>query len=220
MPAPRCTRHRLVAPACDNLAGVTAALAALDEVRRQSDPPDLRLLLTRGEEVGFVGAVGAARHRTVPKKARLLVIENSKSFAESPLGGGPVVRVGDRTSTFDIGMTSHLALVAESLERTGPGFRWQRRLMPGGTCEATAFVAYGLRAACVCLPLRNYHNMQEDPRRIAPESIDLHDFAALVRLLAAVAMTAPEAAPGQRLRDRLESLYADRADLLRDHSDR
>jgi len=208
LPAPRVSGRRLAAPACDNLAGVAAALAAFDVVRTRRPVPDLRLLFTRCEEVGFIGAIGAARAGMLPRTARLLVIENSRSFADSPLGGGPVVRVGDRASTFDIGMTRMLDVVAQGLEAADPKFRWQRRLMPGGTCEATAFVAYGWRAACVCLPLKNYHNMQEKPVRIAPEYIDLDDFRGLVRLLVATATAPPAASSMAALKKRLEDLFA------------
>ncbi len=100
LPAPRLGKTRLRAPACDDLASVAAALAAMDQLMRKRNMPDVRVLLTRAEEVGFVGAMAACRSGIIPKQARIVALENSKSFAESPLGGGPIVRVGDRTSTF------------------------------------------------------------------------------------------------------------------------
>ena len=63
--------------------------------------------------------------------------------------------------------------------------------MAGGSCEATAFGVYGYRAAGLCLPLANYHNMGNLDEVEAgsgkatplPEVIALGDFHALVDLL-------------------------------------
>jgi endoglucanase len=63
--------------------------------------------------------------------------------------------------------------------------------MPGGTCEATAFCAYGHEATCLCLPLGNYHNMVDidgvkagrRPARVGPEYISVADYHGLVELL-------------------------------------
>lgn len=182
LPPPEVRDGRLVAPVCDNLAGVAAALAALDRVRR-AERVDLRVLLTRAEEVGFVGAVAACKRGTLPKRSRVVVLENSRAYDDSPSGGGAIVRVGDRTSTFDPDVTRRLGVAAARLENADPPLPWMRRLMPGGTCEATAFVAFGYQAGCVCLPLINYHNMDEARGRIASESIALADFEATIRLL-------------------------------------
>lgn len=214
LPAPRIDQGRLTAPVCDNLAGVAAALAAMDRVRsRRSDQTDLRVLLTRAEEVGFVGATSACKHRTLPKASRIVVLENSKAYGESPSGGGTIVRVGDRTSTFDADITRRLGVAAGRLEDTDPPLQWMRRLMPGGTCEATAFVAFGYRAGCVCLPLVNYHNMDEATGRIASESVAVADFAATVRLLAEAARDLVEGA-SPILRKQLTRIHRDRKWLL------
>ena len=45
--------------------------------------------------------------------------------------------------------------------------------MPGGTCEATVYDAYGYTAAAVCIPLGNYHNMDRGKKKIGPEYIDV-----------------------------------------------
>src|SRR5690606_8534498 len=81
------------ATACDDLAGVAAALGALDRARNEPALRHFAVLLTRAEELGFVGAIGAARDGTLPAGARILSIECSRSFADSPLGAGPIVRV-------------------------------------------------------------------------------------------------------------------------------
>ena len=212
--AARITRGRLVAPAVDNLAGVAAAIAALDAIRRgrAGSRPDLRLLLTRCEEVGFVGAIAACKASLVPRGARVIVLENSKCLPDAPVGDGPIVRVGDRTSTFDPGMTYALAQVASGLEDED-GQSWQRKLMTGGSCEATAFSVFGYRTGCVCLPLLNYHNMDEQRGCIAAESVSVADFHGMVRLLAEAAARIDEAGDSA-LRSRLNEIYKSRRNLL------
>ncbi len=181
---------RLRAPACDDLAGVAAALAAFDRTRRREATAHFGVLLTRAEEVGFVGAIAAAKSRLIPKRAKLLSIETSRAFPDSPIGAGPIVRVGDASSVFDSDLTN---AVAETAVRSG--ITHQRKLMAGGSCEATAFGAYGYRATGLCLALGNYHNMGDLDRveqgigkaRPAPEEISLADFDGLVELLVACA---------------------------------
>ncbi|MHC4949214.1 MAG: hypothetical protein ACYTG1_13320 [Planctomycetota bacterium] len=212
LPAPRLDGDLARTVACDDLAAVAAALAALDELMR-AGAPGAQVLLTRAEEVGFIGATAACRLGTIPPNARLLALENSRSFADSPIGAGPIVRVGDRVSTFDPDLTHAVAGVAAGLERTDGDFAWQRRLMAGGTCEATVFCSYGLAATCVCLPLGNYHNQGELDRveagRVegpAPadlEFISVRDFHRLVDLLVACGQGLGVAEPVRTLVDRL-----------------
>ena len=207
---------RLHAPACDDLAGVAAAVCAFDVLLSAKHPPriDVRLLLTRAEEVGFIGAIAAARSGAIPARARLVTLENSKSFAESPIGAGPIVRVGDRTTTFDPDLTYRIGCLANGLARREPTFRWQRRLMPGGTCETTALQAHGYAATCLCLPLGNYHNMNESTGRIGAETISLADFRDLVRLLVQVASGLDEASQVSSIRKRLDDHFARRRAVL------
>ncbi len=220
LPPARLRGDRLFAPACDDLAGAAAALVMLDTLRRRASRgdarklPDVRVLLTRAEEVGFIGAIAACKAGSIPREARLVCLENSKSFAESPLGAGPIVRVGDRTSTFDPALTYQLSRIAQELSQRDPSFRFQRKLMPGGTCEASAFGALGYTASCLCLPLANYHNMSDTPPRVASESISMADFAGLVRLLveSVSALNQPRQSPP--FSDVLDRLFAQRSALL------
>lgn len=197
LPAARVRKGLIEAPACDDLAGVAAALAALDELRSKRGIGDVRVLLTRAEEIGFLGAIAACRTGLIPRNAKIIALENSRSFAESPIGGGPILRVGDRISIFHHGLAFEVARIAMSMEQRRGGFRWQRKLMPGGACEATTFQAFGHEAICLCLPLGNYHNMAhlaeviEGQRgakaRIAPEFVSVADFHGLVEWLIACA---------------------------------
>jgi len=177
----------LHAPACDDLAGVAAALCALDKIKRLPALGHVGILLTRAEEIGFVGTIAAAKNRSVPKTSRLLCLETSRSFPESPIGGGPILRVGDKTSVFGPDITNAVSEIMNAQKK----LTWQRKLMPGGTCESTAFCEYGYLSTCLCLALGNYHNMKDidgvlqknKPAKVAPEFISVNDFHGLVEML-------------------------------------
>ena len=220
LPAPRIARGRLLAPACDDLAGMAAAVSAFEVLLKGKLQPggaDVRVLLTRAEEVGFIGAIGACKSGIIPNGARLLALENSKSFLDSPIGGGPIVRVGDRTSSFDPDLTYRVGQVAQHIQKRDKDFRWQRKLMPGGTCEASAYQALGYTATCLCLPLGNYHNMNDSTKRrprIDSEIISLADYHGLVRLLVEVGRSLDRRDLSPSLKDRLGPLFARRRGLL------
>jgi endoglucanase len=188
-PLPRVNDGLLYAPACDDLAGVAAALAAFDAILRLPGCGHVRLLFTRAEEVGFVGAIACCRARSIPTSSAVICLEVSRSLNDSPIGGGPVLRVGDRSGVFSARLTNQIGTIAARYAERRSGFVWQRKLMIGGTCEATAFTSFGYDATCLCLPLGNYHNMPDDGRRhkLAPEVISLADFHGLVDLLVVIA---------------------------------
>jgi len=226
----------LHAPACDDLAGVAAALAAMDELRAchtgARSTEDVRLLLTLAEEVGFVGAIGACREETMPHGSRVLALETSRALPEVPIGSGPIVRVGDRLSIFSPSLTAAVCARAEAIAggppptasqklADAPTWKWQRRLMAGGACEATAYCAFGYEAICLCVALGNYHNMGDldavqadtntQPPRAAREFIAVGDFEGLVDLLVACGTELPESGA---ILPRLAKLWTDRKGLL------
>lgn len=207
LPAPRLVHRAVGAPAadgtprevrviethaCDDLAAVAAACCAFDALIRAPWARNIGLLFTVAEEVGFIGAIHAARGTLIPRGARLLCLENSRSFPhDSPIGNGAILRVGDRLSVFDSALTNALSRAFTRHGKTDAGFRWQRKLMVGGACEATAFAAHGFESTCVCLPLGNYHNMSNidgvvsgaRPAIIAPEFVSLDDWHSLIDML-------------------------------------
>lgn len=208
----------------DDLAGVAATLALLDEVDR-IDPRrrvDVRGQFTRAEEVGFVGALAVATGRRLPRGARIIAIEASKALPDAPQGGGPILRVGDRTSIFDDRLTRWIQSVGQELAGPrGTRFTYQRKLMDGGTCESTAYQLFGYRCAGMCLPLGNYHNVGPGGR-IAAESIRFSDLLGLVRFFEGLVRHDARAKRGAAtkadpLKRRLEKrLAAGRRDLARD----
>ncbi len=72
-----------------------------------------------------------------------------------------MVRVGDRTGIFSAGLTHFIMQAAGFIGDEEAGFKVQRKLMDGGMCNTTAFVAYGFDAAGMTLPIGGYHNMAE-----------------------------------------------------------
>jgi putative aminopeptidase FrvX len=218
---PRVAAGLLHTHACDDLAGVAAALCAMDVLGRRKGMGHVALLFTRAEEVGFIGAIAACKAKSVPKRSRLICLETSRSFAESPIGAGPIVRVGDRMSVFEPTLTNAIGLIMMEHEKVTPGFRWQRKLMPGGTCEATAFSTYGYESTCLCLPLGNYHNMVDidgvtagaRPAAVGPEFISVDDFHGLVEMLVLCA-TELDSPARPSLRKRMEALMSEHGHVL------
>ncbi|MEM9414888.1 MAG: hypothetical protein AAGA29_05350 [Planctomycetota bacterium] len=221
LPAPRITKGTKAAgrlfrgPACDDLAAVAAAVSAYEKLLAQPRGlGDVRLLFTRAEEVGFIGAIGATKTGLIPKRSTLICLENSKSFTESPIGGGPIIRIGDRISTFDPDLNAKLVALAAGLTKKDKRYKYQRKLMPGGACEATAFRALGYLSTCLCLPLGNYHNMDEAKRHIAPETIALNDYHGLIDLLEAAGRSLYKTDAAGDLVARLDALFERRRGLL------
>jgi endoglucanase len=209
--------------ACDDLAAVAAALAAFEGLSRDASLAHVALLFTRSEEIGFIGAIGAAREGTVPKGARLVCLENSRSFPhDSPIGAGPIVRVGDRLSVFTPELTNRVGDIAAAHAKDNPAFKFQRKLMPGGACEATAFAAYGIASTCVCLPLGNYHNMEEidavlagkKKPRVGREFISANDYHWLVELLEVVARRLDDEKIAAGHRALMETLWSRHANIV------
>ncbi|NNM84666.1 MAG: M20/M25/M40 family metallo-hydrolase [Phycisphaerales bacterium] len=218
IPDARVKRDILYARACDDLAGVAAALAALEELVLRKARTSLTVLITRAEEVGFAGSLAAIMNHEVEQTASVIGLETSSLQPESPQGGGPVVRVGDKTSIFSDRLTRFIGATAADLAYGTNDFYWQRRLMHGGTCDTTAFQAFGYDAAGICLALGNYHNMCKPTTRIsealrggphiAAETINVNDFSNLVTLLVAIAESLHKYNPdASALKSRLSKMY-------------
>jgi endoglucanase len=208
--------------ACDDLAAVAAALCAFGELLHTDGCGHVGLLFTVAEEVGFIGTIHAARNEWIPKSARLLCLENSRSFPhDSPIGAGAILRVGDRISVFTPSLTNHLAHLFSAESKRNPAFKWQRKLMPGGGCEASAFACYGYQSTCICLPLGNYHNMQDidgvaagtHPARVGQEFVSVDDFHSMITMLhlSACGIDVPLPETTEQL---MERLYAERSFVL------
>ena len=182
VPAFACRGRRIHGRALDDLAGVAAGLSVLDELHRRRAPATLGLLLTRAEEVGFVGMLAAIEAKFLRRRALYINIECSSIKAGAKQGAGPIIRVGDRLWVFDPLISGGLVSLADDLAEKDPNFLYQRKLMDSGACEATALMQAGYRTGAVALPLGNYHNSGPG-NKLAPENIHLNDALLLVQLL-------------------------------------
>lgn len=197
----RVARGLVHARQLDDLAGCAVSLAVLERASR-GRRINLHVLLTRAEEIGFVGSLGAAADGLIPRNAVVINVEASKALPGVDIGGGPVIRVGDRRRTFDATAEGLLLTARETLSASKPV---QRFLMSGGTCEATVWSLYGYRATGVAVPLGNYHN-QGPQARLAAEIVSAKDLATAVDLIEAAAQDArPQDAYGARLRRRVDA---------------
>lgn len=181
---------RIYTKAADDLIGVFAILQTARSVFRTADsrrPPFIGLL-TRAEEVGFVGAIAHLELGwTEPRRRPLIAVslEASRTLPGAHIGKGPVVRLGDRRTVFS---ADGMQLLSELAARALPDAH-QRRIMDGGACEATAATAFGIPAIGLTVPLGNYHNQgleggADCPRENgpAPEFVHSDDVAGLLRL--------------------------------------
>jgi putative aminopeptidase FrvX len=202
--------------ALDDLAGVAGALDMLDQLERRPPKATIAVILTRAEEEGFIGCIGAVLKPTLLKKTdRIIGIECSAEQPYAKQGDGVILRVGDRTSIFNSQLTYFLNAQAAELAKTDKTFKYQRALMPGGTCESTVYDAYGYTAAAVCVPLGNYHNMDKSKKKIGPEYINVNDWNNMVKLFVQIAKNAHTFEPGMKpLKDRIAKRYQRFAGLL------
>ncbi len=215
LPDPYLHDDLVLARGCDDLAGSAALLALLQRLSRAQAAAEVYCLFTRAEEVGFAGAIGAARSGTLPKNVPVFSIETSSALANAAIGAGPILRVGDRAAIFSDRLCGFGDRVARELAERRRRFRYQRRLMDGGTCEAIPFIAYGYEAAGICVALGNYHNMDVRRQRIGSEAISLSDWLGMVDLFEALVLSDGErAADWASIQQRMEARYAQYEPLL------
>jgi endoglucanase len=181
----------------------------LDQLCRKRPAATIALLLTRAEEDGFMGAIAAALYPKLLRKTdRIVAIETSAAQPFAPQGAGCVIRIGDRTSIFNSQISYFLTEQAQQLAKKDKTFKYQRALMPGGTCEATVYDVYGFLAGSICIPLGNYHNMDRKAKKIAAEFVDLNDWKNMVKLFIAVAQAGHTFEPGHAiLKKKLEARF-------------
>lgn len=177
--------------AADDLVGVYSivqtALSLFAKDKRPGSSPFIGLI-TRGEEVGFVGAVGHLELGWLKEHSRKIIavsLEASRTLPGAEIGKGPVLRLGDWRTVFSSGGLKVLADLGQKLLKG----RHQRRLMDGGSCEASAAIAWGLETIGMSVPLGNYHNQSleggPDSRGAngpAPEFVHVDDIDGMVRM--------------------------------------
>ena len=170
------------ARACDDLLGCAEILCLFRELEETNAAAHCVGLFTRAEEVGFVGAIKLAQSNLLSRSLTILSLETSTPRGTAEIGKGPIVRVGDKVSSFDGPATARLLQIAQEAR-----IPVQRCLLDGGTCEATAYQVYGYTCAAASLALGNYHNCTPEGT-IAAEYVAIDDFIGMVRLCAALVL--------------------------------
>lgn len=197
--------------AIDDVVGCMTILLTLEALVERKVPCRCLGVFTRAEEIGLVGASLLAESRLLPPDVIIVSLETSKTLPGAEIGAGPVIRVGDKSRTFDGEAESVLQAARDALQKEDEGFKVQRQLMSGGNCEAIVFVLGGYRTTAMAIPLGNYHNVGPD-MTIQPEYIHLGDFAGQVELLTRAAeLTTTDTTEPLRKRYRsLAETYRDR----------
>lgn len=152
----------------DDLTGVVIILGILSDLKRELRKNKIVGIFTRAEEVGWVGCWAILRAKLLSKDISLVSLEASKTLPLAEIGRGPVLRIGDRATIFDSDLSIALWDVAKNSK-----IPFQRRVMDGGSCEASAANLFGYKTTGISIPLGNYHN--EGPHGPAPEFVSLKD---------------------------------------------
>lgn len=182
--------------AIDDLCGCGEMLLTLERAVRDALETHLIAVFTRAEEVGLVGGHTVLSSGTLPRDCIVVSLEVSPIRQGVAQGDGPIIRVGDRRTTFTQDGEVLLRKAAERLQAAvvdGPPVKIQRHLMSGGSCEGSVAVLLGYCTTGMTLPLGNYHNIGPD-FVLAPESIHVQDFLTGVALLQEAAIAMPEIA--------------------------
>ncbi|MBS1960913.1 MAG: hypothetical protein JST04_01765 [Bdellovibrionales bacterium] len=182
----------LYTKAADDLIGVYAILETALALKAKKSKAPFIGLLTRAEEVGFIGAIAHFELgwlKGAKRKLLAVSLETSRTLPGAEIGKGPVVRLGDRKSVFDSGGTQ---VFSDLAARILPG-KHQRRIMDGGSCEGTAATAYGIPTIAISVPLGNYHNQSFEggpdaapANGPAPEFVSVADIEGLTALTQAI----------------------------------
>lgn len=180
----------IVGRACDDLIGVASILATMIELKKARARVNVIGVISRAEEIGFRGVLALTKTKHLPRNSLVISLETSRELPGVKMGEGVILRVGDRTSVFNSDAMRFLAEVAGELRSRRKDFKFQRGLMAGGTCEATAFQEFGFQTGAVCIALGNYHNCSPNGK-IRAEYVSVADACRMVDLLVNAAKQMP-----------------------------
>ena len=185
LPVPRVHKDEIITPVADDLAGCSLILEALKILKNKNIKYSIRAIFSRAEEVGLLGARLIAKSGRISKDSIIVSVETSSELPGAISGSGPIIRTGDRASTFDnTGEIILLSSVRELLKED-KNFKYQRQLMNLGGCEATAFSAFGYKVTGISLPLINWHNATQSGG-VEPERISITDYQNALNIMTKV----------------------------------
>lgn len=177
-------KNGLVSTKCaDDLAGCVMALGAVIDCKKSKTP--VIAVFTRAEEVGFVGCLHMIKSKVISLNTMVVSLEASRTLPGALLGEGPVIRLGDASTLFDSNFSLFIQKQAQNLKLKDKTFKFQKRIMDGGSCEATALSQFGYKTMGLAVPLKNYHNQGKSGP--APEIIHIDDVENGRKLLGSVA---------------------------------
>ncbi len=181
----------------DDLVGCAATLLALWKLVQSGAEADVYGVFTRAEEEGLIGAELLLQSRSLPENCFVFSLEASKALPGAVQGEGPVIRTGDRVTSFSEQAEFILKMAADRMgsdivkRRANPVVKVQRQLMSGGRCEGSAAAANNYIASGLAFPLGNYHNVAAD-FTLQPENIHEQDFFTGIELLYQAAILMPQ----------------------------
>ena len=154
----------------------------LKELKNKKSNYSIRGIFTRAEEVGLVGARVIAQSKRIHKDSIIVSIETSSELPGATSGLGPIIRAGDRISTFNNDGEIILLSSVKDIQETDKDFRFQRQLMNLGGCEASAFLPFGYRVTGITLPLINWHNGNPNGN-VESERISILDYQNALKIM-------------------------------------
>ena len=167
---------------CDDGAGCVAILTFLDELAHRRIRKKVTAIFTIAEEAGLHGAKYICVKKALPKKTVIIAIETSSETPAAKIGNGVVIRVGDASNIFTPEITKFMTAIAKKTKDSNKNFKYQRKLMDGGTCESSIYYAFGYKTGAVAIPLGNYHNRNFKKKKIEPEFVSAADLENMTTL--------------------------------------
>lgn len=204
----------------DDLIGVAMIVEALRRAAEADEPTHLRGVFTRAEEAGFRGTLcictAADSRKWLPQESLVVSVETSSQRPGiAPVGGGGIIRIGDRSSIFDPAASAAMVAASDRFAREHKRRKLRRALMDGGSCEGTAFNLFGWRTGAVCVPLGNYHNMNHETKKLEPEFVAIQDCEDLVAQMQWLGTNgATPGAEGAAMKTQFEAMAKDAAHRL------
>ena len=175
LPNPIIKNNEIMTPVADDLAGCALILETLKSLKDIKTQYSFRGIFSRAEEVGLYGARLIANSNRISKKSIIVSVETSSELPGARSGFGPIIRTGDRSTTFNNDGEIILLSAVKEILKTNRSFKFQRQLMDLGGSEATAFSAFGYKVTGISLPLINWHN-SNDSGSVESERISLTDY--------------------------------------------
>jgi len=185
LPNSKIQDNQIITPVADDLAGCSLILETLNILKNTKINYSIRAIFSRAEEVGLLGARLIAKSNRISKKSIIVSIETSSELPGAVSGSGPIIRTGDRASTFDNSGEIILLSSVKELVKENSEFKFQRQLMSLGGCEATAFSAFGYKVTGISLPLISWHNANEEGN-VESERISITDYQNALNIMTKV----------------------------------